>query len=224
MEKIFELRAVSKVYGKNDLAQEVLKKVGLDIYEQDIVSIVGPSGAGKTTLLNVLSGLERISDGDILYKGKSIKGLSEAQLARMRLENFGFVFQNYCLVSSLSVRDNIVLARVAKKKKVTKEELDDITTSLGIEGKLNSMPNQLSGGEKQRVAIARAIIAEPDVIFADEPTGNLDSENGNVVFDILFEMAKKYKKTLIYVTHDPQKAELAPRRIVVKDGMIHEEQ
>lgn len=222
MKKIFELKNVYKVYGEKELRQIVLKDINFDVYEEDIISIVGTSGAGKTTLLNVLSGLEKVSKGEITYEGKRLDNLSERQLANIRLEQFGFIFQNYCLVSSLSVKDNIMLPSVVKKNKVSEEDFKQVIETLGLENKLNSMPNKLSGGEKQRVAIARAILSDPKVIFADEPTGNLDSDNGDAVFELLFRLSKQYKKTLIYVTHDLQRAELASRKVVVKDGVINE--
>ena len=152
-----------------------------------------------------------------------MSALNQKELANLRLQNFGFVFQGFYLVSTMSVRDNIWLPAIADKAKVDSELFEEIISDLDLEDRINHMPNQLSGGEKQRVAIARALMNKPSVIFADEPTGNLDSINGEKVFELLFKCAKKYNQTLIYVTHDVNKSTLAEKSLLIKDGVLVEE-
>lgn len=221
MKKIYELKDVNAIYGKGVSAVHALKDINLDIYEKDSIAIVGQSGAGKSTLLNVLCGLEHISSGRIIYEEKELSKLNNNKLSDLRLNEFGFVFQQFYLISSLSVYDNICLPSVANQGKVDREWLHELVELLGLSKRLYHVPNQLSGGEKQRVAIGRALINKPKVIFADEPSGNLDSVRGEQVFDMLFSCIEKYGQTLIYVTHDMEKAKLAKRKIILKDGVIN---
>lgn len=220
---LYELKHINVTYGREDTKVEAIKDISINISHGVIISIVGPSGAGKTTLLNVLSGLEKISSGKILYQGIDMSTLNQKELANLRLQNFGFVFQGFYLVSTMSVRDNIWLPAIADKANVDDELFEEIILDLNLKDRINHLPNQLSGGEKQRVAIARALINKPSVIFADEPTGNLDSLNGEKVFDLLFKCAKKYKQTLIYVTHDVNKSKVAEKSLFIKDGVLVEE-
>lgn len=220
---LYELKHINVTYGREDTKVEAIKDISVNISHGVIISIVGPSGAGKTTLLNVLSGLEKISSGKILYQGIDMSTLNQKELANLRLQNFGFVFQGFYLVSTMSVRDNIWLPAIADKANVDDELFEEIILDLNLKDRINHLPNQLSGGEKQRVAIARALINKPSVIFADEPTGNLDSLNGEKVFDLLFKCAKKYKQTLIYVTHDVNKSKVAEKSLFIKDGVLVEE-
>ena len=220
--KLYELQNINVTYGGGDLKVQALKDITISINHGEIISIVGPSGAGKTTLLNVLSGLEKTSSGKIHYQGRDMSLLGQKKLAKLRLQNFGFVFQGFYLISTMTVRDNIWLPTIADNKDVDMDLFEEIITDLELKDRINHLPNQLSGGEKQRVAIARSLINKPSVIFADEPTGNLDSLNGEKVFELLFKCAKKYKQTLIYVTHDTNKSKLAERYLHIKDGVLVE--
>lgn len=217
---LFQLKDVKVEYGNDAAKVCALAGIDLDIQEQEQIAIIGPSGSGKSTLLNVLSGLENITRGEIYYNGVNFHQLPQKELSELRLKNFGFVFQAFYLISSMTVKDNIYLPAMTLDGKVDKELFDELIEQLGLKERMKHLPGQLSGGEKQRVAIARALINKPRVIFADEPSGNLDSENGKMVFDLLFRFAKKYKQTLIYVTHDLEKASLAKRQIQIKDGVI----
>lgn len=220
MSKLYEVHDISVMYGRKDNCVYALNGISLEIEEGESIAIVGTSGAGKSTLLNVLSGLEKVTSGSILLKGQSLSELKEHQLSDIRLCKFGFVFQAFHLISSLSVYDNIVLPAMTAYGKMDKEWFKQLVKTLQIEHRLNHKTNQLSGGEKQRVAIARALINKPEVVFADEPSGNLDSRNGNQVFKLLFDYVKDNKGTLIYVTHDMEKAKLAERIIQISDGVI----
>lgn len=219
---LFQLKDVKVEYGMGESRVYALKGIDLEIKEQEQIAIIGPSGSGKSTLLNVLSGLENITSGEIYYNGTAFHQLSQKKLSEMRLKNFGFVFQAFYLISSMTVQDNIYLPAITLEGKVDKELFDELIEQLGLKERMKHLPGQLSGGEKQRVAIARALINKPKVIFADEPSGNLDSRNGNMVFDLLFRFSEKYKQTLIYVTHDLEKASLAKRQIQIKDGVVTE--
>lgn len=221
---LFELNNVSVNYGKGESSVLALKNVTLSIDEGETLAIVGKSGSGKTTLLNVLSGLEHVDMGDVLYDGKNFTTISDSQCAKVRLEQFGFVYQDFCLISSLSVYDNICLPIAARNQCINHQMLESTIKVLGLEDKLQRPTKDLSGGEKQRVAIARAIANKPKVIFADEPTGNLDSKNGEAVFELLFNLTKQNNITLIYVTHDEEKAMLAQRVIRLRDGEVVEDE
>lgn len=218
----YEIKDLKVVYGKADSAVEAVKDISLNIERGEIVSIVGKSGAGKSTVLNVMGGIERPTSGSVVFNGEDIGKLSEKKLSEIRLKQIGTVYQGCYLVSTLTVRDNICLPSVCAYNKFDKEWLNELTEKLGISERLTHMPNQLSGGEKQRVAIARALMNRPEVILADEPTGNLDSVNGKSVFELLISCAKEYGNSLIYVTHDDEKALLADRKYVMKDGAFVE--
>ena len=222
MHELFRIESISKEYGEVQNSVKALDNVSLTIKRRDIISISGPSGAGKSTLLKLLSGLDRADNGEILFNNQKYSELNNDKLTELRLNEFGFVFQHFNLLPSMNVRDNIYLPSLIKTGQVEKKLFDSIIEQLGIGNRLSHMPEQLSGGEKQRVAIARALITSPSVIFADEPTGNLDSKNSTRVFELLFDLVKEYEQTLIYVTHEPDKAAIAPRKIVIKDGRISE--
>lgn len=182
---LFELKNVSVIYGGQNKVK-ALSDLSLTIHTGEQIAIVGPSGAGKSTLLSVLSGLEKVTDGNVVFRGESLYKMKEKALSDVRLKNFGFVFQAFHLISNMVVYDNIVLPAMTAYGSVDKEWFGYLVEELQIKERLSHKPNQLSGGEKQRVAIARALINKPDVLFADEPSGNLDTKNGNAVFDLLF--------------------------------------
>ena len=217
---IFVLNNVGMTFGEGEAAVQALKDVSFSVKEKDKISIVGASGSGKSTLLNVLSGLQRPSAGSVMYSGEDLYDRKDKYLSDLRLRDFGFVFQSFYLISSMTVRDNILFPAVMEENPEGDELFSELVADLNLEHRLDHYPTQLSGGEKQRVAIARALINRPKVVFADEPSGNLDSANGTAVFDMLFRMADKYGQTLIYVTHDNEKAALADRIITIKDGAL----
>ena len=185
---------------------------------------MGKSGSGKSTLLNVMSTVDRPTEGRIFYYENMISSISEKMAASVRLNEFGFVYQKFHLIPTLNVYDNVCMPVSFSKKKPDYDYIDNILEELGIAEYKKKLPSQLSGGEQQRVAIARAMAHKPCIIFADEPTGNLDSENGNNVIRLLIENAKKYGQTLIYVTHDETLAGLAQRTIYLEDGKLKDKE
>lgn len=217
---IFKLENAQVIYGEGESEVKALDGITMEVQEKEILCIMGPSGSGKSTLLNVLSGLERLSNGSVWYKQEEITKFNQKKLAKLRLYEFGFVYQNFYLLPTLNVKDNICIPTLAGSGRVNQDFFNQVTEELGLDKRLYHMPHQLSGGEKQRVAIARAILNKPNVIFADEPTGNLDSTNGQRVFELLLETTRKYDRTLVYITHDESKAALASRVLHLKDGVI----
>ncbi len=215
---VLTAKDLQKEYDMGKLKEQALVKVSLEIREGEIISVIGESGSGKSTLLNLLSTIDKPTAGTAEYNGRRIDNLKQKQASRLRLEEFGFVFQKYNLMPSLNIYDNIILPVAVMNQKWDKEYLAEICKRLGIEEQLRKMPGQLSGGEQQRVAIARALVNQPKVVFADEPTGNLDSRNGNEVFRILLDCARTEGKTVIFVTHNMELAEMADRKYTLQDG------
>lgn len=202
-------------------ATKVLKGIDLTINSGEFVSLVGKSGSGKSTLLYILSTLDRPTEGEVEYEGKSLAKFHRDELYSFRNKKIGFVFQFHYLVQELTAIENVLLpARKAGEHQERREKALHLLKEVGLEGKENRLPSELSGGEQQRVAIARALIMDPIYIFADEPTGNLDSINGKVIMELLREINKKNKTTILYVTHDKDFAQFADRSIVMVDGLI----
>lgn len=204
---------------------EVISGVDLKIQKGDFVVLTGKSGSGKSTLLYLLSGLEKPTAGTVHFHDICIQELKDKEISKLRREAFGFVFQFYNLIATLSVRDNIMLPLNFTKgiDKQRKEKIDSYIELLGLKDKINSKPSQLSGGQQQRVAIARALAIEPEIIFADEPTGNLDLSTSEEVMEIFKQLNKELKKTIVMVTHDPTIGEkYASREITVLNGTIME--
>lgn len=196
---VFKVSNLSKTYNGKTY---VFKNLSFKIEEGEIVGIIGESGAGKTTLLNLLSGLDRPSDGEILYNNNKMNDFSQRNLTALRRREFGYIFQFFNLIDFLNVEENILLPSIFDKNTTCKNSIDNILNYFGIYNRRSSYPNELSGGEKQRVAIARAISYNPSVIFADEPTGNLDKKAAEEIINIIFSCKKKYNQTLLIVTHD----------------------
>ena len=184
--------------------------------------ILGASGSGKSTFLNVISGLERPDSGKVFYDGKDITALSDNEVTSFRKENVGFIFQQFNLLPVLTARENIIMPLLLDKKQPDEVYLNQLTELLGIRDRLTHLPHELSGGQQQRTAIARALIAKPDIIFADEPTGNLDSQSGCEVMGLLKNIWRSMEKTLVIITHDKQIAQMAERQFMIVDGVLSE--
>ena len=217
---LIEIKNLGKTYVLGELETEVLKGVNLTIEEGEFISIMGPSGSGKSTLMHILGLLDRPSTGEYFFKGKNITNMSDDELAELRNSGIGFVFQAFNLLARTTVVDNVKLPLIySHDKKKMDEKAIKVLRSVGLDHRLNYFTNQISGGEKQRVAIARALVNSPAVIFADEPTGNLDSKSGTQVMNILQELNNQ-GVTIVLVTHETFTAEHAKRIVRVKDGEI----
>ena len=218
-------QALHKNYelGKHNVA--ALDDVNLEISQGEFVAIMGPSGSGKSTLLHLLGGLDQPSRGAILLAGREVSGLSDRQATLVRRRNVGFVFQFFNLLPTLSAEENILLPLIidGKKPRDYRERLDELLQRVGLEDRRHHRPDQLSGGEQQRVALARALVTRPAILLADEPTGNLDSETGTAMMQLLQQSAKDLHQTIVMVTHDPKAAAYADRVIFLRDGQIVEE-
>lgn len=217
-----EAKGLSKIYGTGENQVVALDRVNLEIASSDFISIMGPSGSGKSTLLHLLSGLDKPTSGSLSYDGKDIYNLSDKELSAFRRQRIGFIFQQFNLLPVLTAKENIIMPLLLDKKQPDEAYLTQIAQLLGIEDRLSHLPHELSGGQQQRVAIARALIAKPDVIFADEPTGNLDSKSGGEVMDMLNGIWKKLGKTLVIITHDSRIAHMADRQFMIVDGVLSE--
>lgn len=220
---ILEAVKIYKSYGNKWNRQEVLKGVDLRIEHGEFVSIMGPSGSGKTTLLNVLSSIDKVSQGSIAIEGKEMTALNEKQLAEFRKRHLGFIFQEYNLLDTLTVKENILLPLSITKlsSREASRRFQEVAQELGILDIQDKYPNEISGGQKQRTSAARAFIHEPSIIFADEPTGALDSKSASDLLNKLSEMNQKRKATIVMVTHDPVAASYSGRVVFIKDGRIY---
>jgi putative ABC transport system ATP-binding protein len=217
---ILEAKQVTKIYTIDGQASRVLDDVSLSVRLGEFVVIMGSSGSGKSTLLSLLSGLDNPSAGQIFVEGREITGLSEDQLAPLRNRTVGFVFQSFHLVPSLSALENIMFPAELCGDPQARAKAEALLARVNLQHRRNNFPHQLSGGEKQRVAICRALVNEPKILFADEPTGNLDSKNGASILDLLLDLHKERLTTLILVTHSPEIAARAGRVITLQDGRI----
>jgi len=218
--KILETINLTKIYGKGEVKVNALNKANIQIEKGKFVAIVGPSGSGKSTLLHMLGGLENPSEGTVKIENQDIYKLSESKLAEYRRRKIGFIFQQYNLIPVLNVRENIEMPVRLDKARVDKEYIDDLIDFLGLTQRVNHLPNQLSGGQQQRVAIARALVANPAIILADEPTGNLDTKTTEEVIDLLKQSIRKYNQTLIMITHNEKIAKRADTIISIEDGNV----
>ena len=217
---ILETKDVRKRYGEDDTAVHALDGVSLKVTHGEFVSIVGTSGSGKSTLLHMLGGLDRPTSGTVLVDGQEIFALNDEELTIFRRRKIGFIFQNYNLIPTLNVYENIVLPVGLDGNTPDKEYVTAIIHTLGLERKLQNMPNNLSGGQQQRVAIARALASKPAIILADEPTGNLDSKTSQDVLALLKVTSQRFSQTIVMITHNEELAQLADRIIRIEDGQI----
>ncbi|MBY0156357.1 ABC transporter ATP-binding protein [Cytobacillus oceanisediminis] len=220
---VLEAKKIHKSYGNKFNRQEVLKGIDIKIETGEFVSIMGASGSGKTTLLNVLSSIDSVSGGEIKIEEKEMTRMKEKQLAQFRKKHLGFIFQEYNLLDTLTVKENILLPLSVSKtpKKEADEKFAAVASELGIFELKDKYPNEISGGQKQRTSAARAFIHEPSIIFADEPTGALDSKSASDLLNKLSDLNQKRKATIIMVTHDPVAASFCSRVIFIKDGQIY---
>lgn len=211
---------LKKYYGTEPNITRALDGVNFSVERGEFVSVVGTSGSGKSTLLHMLGGLDKPSSGSVIVRGDDLSSLDDEQLTIFRRRNIGFVFQNYNLIPVLSVYENIVLPVELDGNEVDKLLLNNVVNILGLEDKLNNMPNNLSGGQQQRVAIARALITKPTILLADEPTGNLDSRTSDDVMGLLKRTSQEFNQTIVMITHDNDIARLADRIVRIQDGKI----
>ena len=217
---ILETKDLRKTYGSGDTEVRALDGVDLTVEKGEFVAVVGTSGSGKSTLLHMLGGLDRPTGGTVTVDGKDIFSLKDEELTIFRRRKIGFVFQNYNLVPVLNVYENIMLPIQLDGGSVDKAHVDQIIETLGLEYKLQNLPNNLSGGQQQRVAIARALAAKPAIILADEPTGNLDSKTSQDVMSLLKITSQKFVQTIVMITHNEEIAQMADRIIRIEDGRI----
>ncbi|MBV8879591.1 MAG: ABC transporter ATP-binding protein [Planctomycetaceae bacterium] len=226
MNDFLRVEAVVKDYPSGETTLRVLKGITLAVEPAQITAIVGPSGAGKSTLLHILGFLDRPTSGDVVYRGQRLSGLNRIQQARTRNEHFGFVFQMYHLLPELTALENTLLPLMIRhstgewlgKRREHHQKARALLERLGLKERLHHLPSQLSGGERQRVAIARALIGDPDIVFCDEPTGNLDAATSQEIQKLILELSRETGKTFLVVTHDPNVAGMAHRQLRLVDG------
>jgi putative ABC transport system ATP-binding protein len=198
----------------------ILKDINWNLAKGSTASVTGPSGSGKTSLLSIIAGLEKATSGDIMVAGVDLAGLDEDGLTRLRRENIGVVFQDFHLIDAITALQNVALPLDFSGKSNTQELAENMLARVGLSHRLNHRPTELSGGERQRVAIARAFVTKPNLILADEPTGNLDTETSNMVMDLLFEMVDEWQATFVMVTHDKELAARTHRTFHMQDGLL----
>ena len=220
MSALLKLKKVNLKYQTDKESIKVLKDIDLTTKKKDTISIVGESGSGKTSLIMLIGGLEKATSGKIFFQDQEITNLSEDEVSEIRRKHIGIVFQSFYLIPNYTAVENVALTLELNKLKNPEKQARELLDRFGLKNRFNNLPSQLSGGEQQRVAIARAIAMKPELILADEPTGNLDTENSIMISDILFKYVKDEGASLIMVTHDPKLADKAKRKIKIKDGKI----
>ena len=220
MHVILQAQDLCKYYGTDENRVKAVDHVDLEIRQGEFTAIVGKSGSGKSTLLHLLGGLDTPTSGCVRIRGKDISKMKEAELAVFRRRKIGFIFQAYNLVSSINIWENIVLPIGLDHQSVDQTFVTELIQTLGLEERLHHLPNALSGGQQQRASIARALAAKPDIVFADEPTGNLDSRTSEEVIALLKMSAQKYGQTMVMITHDEEIAQTADRILVIEDGQV----
>jgi len=220
MNDLLKLKNVNLKYQTGNDTIKVLKNINLETKKNESISIVGESGSGKTSLIMLAGGLEKATSGKIFFEDQEISKMSEDEVSKIRRKNIGIVFQSFYLIPNYTAVENVALTLELNNLKNPYNRAKELLDRFGLKNRLNNLPSQLSGGEQQRVAIARAIAMKPKLILADEPTGNLDSENSQMIADILFKYIKEEKSSLIMVTHDSKLANKAKKKIKIKDGKI----
>ncbi len=221
METILQAENIERSYTIGKTTLDVLKGVSLEIKNGETVSIMGESGSGKSTLLHVMGGLDSPKAGKVHFQGQSVYGMSSARRSRFRAKNVGFVFQSFHLLPELDILENVALPAMALRSAVdAKDRAAELLTEVGLGERIGHRPQELSGGEQQRAALARALMNEPDIIFTDEPTGNLDSKTGDKVLHYLFQLVESRRHTLVLVTHSKDVAARCSRQLTLKDGLL----
>jgi putative ABC transport system ATP-binding protein len=211
---------VTRRYGEGDAAVDALRGVTLDVEAGKLTAVMGPSGSGKSTLMHILAGLDRPTSGVVTIAGQEVSQLSDTELTRLRREHIGFIFQFFNLLPMLNAEENITLPLELAGEKINREWLGELTAKVGLADRLTHRPSELSGGQQQRVAIARALVSRPTVVFADEPTGNLDSRTSADILALVRASVEDYGQTMMMVTHDAHAAEIADRILFLADGLI----
>ena len=217
---VVSARSLTKVYGRGSGAVKALDAVNVDIARARFTAIMGPSGSGKSTLMHCLAGLDSVTSGEIMLDGDMVSSMSQRRLTRLRRERIGFIFQSFNLVPTLSAAENITLPLDIARKKVNRQRFDQVVDAVGLKDRLSHRPAELSGGQVQRVACARALVGEPAVVFADEPTGNLDSRSTEQVLEILRRSVDGLGQSVVMVTHEPEAAAWADTVIFLRDGHV----
>ncbi len=218
--KILEINNLTKTYGKGETEVKALDGVSFSVEQGEFIAIVGPSGSGKSTLLHILGGVDTASGGSVIVNGTDISRLDETALAIFRRRQIGLIYQFYNLIPILTVEENLTLPLLLDGRKPDKQQIDTLAQKLGLSKRLSHLPSELSGGQQQRVSIGRALMNNPALLLADEPTGNLDSENSKEIIELLRRFNREYKQTVIIITHDERIALSADRVIAIEDGKI----
>ena len=218
--KILEVTNLCKTYGKGDTMVKALDNVSFSVEKGEFVAIIGPSGSGKSTLLHILGGVDVPTSGSVVFNQTDISNLDETALAIFRRRQIGLIYQFYNLIPILTVQENLTLPLLLDGRKPDKKQIDTLVKRLGLENRLDHLPNQPSGGQQQRVSIGRALVNNPALMLADEPTGNLDSENSKEIISLLRQFNKEFNQTVIIITHDEKIANSADRVITIEDGKI----
>ena len=217
---VVQASGLERQYGEGETAVHALRGVSLEVERGQLVAVMGPSGSGKSTLMHILAGLDKPTSGTVTIAGTEITGLDDAAMTRLRREHIGFVFQFFNLLPMLTAEENVVLPLSIAGKKPDREWLDQLLAKTGLADRRKHRPSELSGGQQQRVAIARALVTRPTILFADEPTGNLDSKTGGGILDLLRDSARDYNQTIVMVTHEARAAAIADRIMFLADGLI----
>ncbi|MGZ4345408.1 MAG: ABC transporter ATP-binding protein [Solirubrobacteraceae bacterium] len=217
---VLRASGISRRYGEGDTAVMALRDVSVDMERGKLTAVMGPSGSGKSTLMHILAGLDKPTEGSVAVEGTDITGLGDDALTRLRRDHIGFVFQFFNLLPMLDARENMLLPMAIAGRKPDPEWLESVIDDTGLRDRLDHRPSELSGGQQQRVAIARALISKPTVLFADEPTGNLDSNSGSEILNLLRRSVDTVGQTVVMVTHDPRAAAIADRILFLSDGRI----
>jgi putative ABC transport system ATP-binding protein len=218
-----QARNLTRRYGEGETAVDALRGVDLDVRSGELVAVMGPSGSGKSTLMHILAGLDKPTSGTVEIAGTEITGLDDTKLTRLRREHIGFVFQFFNLLPMLDAEENVVLPLSIAGEKPDKSWLDSLLGQMGLADRRKHRPSELSGGQQQRVAIARSLVTRPTILFADEPTGNLDSKTGGEILDLIRDSVDSYGQTTVMVTHEPRAASTADRILFLSDGLIVKE-
>ena len=214
-----EARGLTRTYGEGTTAVEALRGVDIDVGSGELVAVMGPSGSGKSTLMHILAGLDKPTAGTVMIAGTEITGLGDSELTRLRRKHIGFVFQFFNLLPMLNAEENVLLPLSIAGEAPDRAWLDELLAKMGLDKRRDHRPSELSGGEQQRVAIARSLVSRPTILFADEPTGNLDSKTGGEILDLIRDSVDSYGQTTVMVTHEPRAASTADRILFLSDGL-----